>query len=89
MTGLSDHVAKDRSDAFSEFITLNSSRGLLMSFRRDENLLPTAMTQLDMAGDMFLMEKELGDSVGSTSVKAHVFPEKSHDSMMGSALQAP
>jgi len=52
-----------------------------------KSLLPSAMTQLDMAGDMFLMEKELGDWVGNTfSVEAHVFPEESHESMMGSAF---
>jgi predicted alpha/beta superfamily hydrolase len=50
-------------------------------------LVPADMKRLDMAGDMFMMEQLLQRWKGDGfSVEAHVFPEESHESIMGSAL---
>ncbi|UIJ70369.1 alpha/beta hydrolase [Aurantimonas sp. HBX-1] len=52
-----------------------------------KQLLPSAMTSLDVPGDMFAMEQLLRRWVGgSFSVEAHVYPEESHESIMGAAL---
>lgn len=49
--------------------------------------LPSAMQNADMMGDMFVMQRLLQPWVGNQfSTEAHVFPEESHESIMGAAL---
>ena len=50
-------------------------------------LVPSAMTKVDMAGDMFLIDQTLRRwASDSFSVEAHVYPEESHESIMGAAF---
>lgn len=52
-----------------------------------KELLPFAMMNPDMPGDMFVMERLLQHWAGdSFSVEAHIYPEESHESMMGAAF---
>jgi uncharacterized protein len=51
------------------------------------SLLPRAMNTGDMPGDMFRMEQVLGGWRGADfSVEAHIYPEESHESIMGAAF---
>lgn len=50
-------------------------------------LVPSAMARVDMPGDMFLIHQTLRRwASDSFSVEAHVYPEESHESIMGAAL---
>jgi uncharacterized protein len=46
--------------------------------------LPAAMANADLVGDMFVMEQLLRE--WGVPVEAHVFPEESHESLIGAAL---
>lgn len=50
-------------------------------------LIPSSMANVDMSGDMFLMEQTLRHWAGDGfTVEAHVYPQESHESIMGAAL---
>lgn len=56
-------------------------------FAAVKSQLPSAMQKADMMGDMFVMQRLLQPWVGTQfSIEAHVFPEESHESIMGAAL---
>ncbi|WP_456636332.1 alpha/beta hydrolase [Bradyrhizobium sp. USDA 10063] len=51
------------------------------------SVVQTAMTAADLPGDMFLMEQILQKWQGALfSVEAHIYPEESHESIMGAAF---
>ncbi|MFX1681396.1 alpha/beta hydrolase-fold protein [Mitsuaria sp. CC2] len=52
-----------------------------------KSVVSKALGSVDMPGDMFMMEQILsGWSGDQFSVEAHVYPEESHESIMGAAL---
>jgi hypothetical protein len=52
-----------------------------------KELVPPSMQRADMMGDMFIMQGILQRWVGDDfSVEAHIFPQESHESIMGAAF---
>jgi predicted alpha/beta superfamily hydrolase len=50
-------------------------------------LLPKEMVEVEMHDDMFHMESALRTlSAGKASIETHIYPEESHESIMGAAL---